>query len=192
MIISILLLAAVLVFFFFVLQYAEQRKGFVIEKGWLTGIISPHDFSNWIFACTYGTVFLGSFFCLRNPETAILLIRTYLLLQLLRAFTLLLIPLDPPLEIIPLNDPFLQSTFYGGRENLKDLFFSGHVATMLMFVPIISNRWIKTIIILASFTAGILLAAQRVHYVADVIAAPIFTIIAFLLAKRWTRTPNFS
>ncbi|MCX6311350.1 MAG: phosphatase PAP2-related protein [Bacteroidetes bacterium] len=185
-IISNLFLIAVLLFFFFILQYAEHRKGFVIEKGWLTGIISERDFSTWIFTCTYVAIITGLIFCLPKPETTLLLIRTYLLLQLFRAITLLLLPLDPPQGIIPLNDPFLHATFYNGRANLKDLFFSGHVATLVMFIPIIPNKWIKIILSLAAFIAGTLLAAQRVHYIVDVVAAPIFAIIAFLLAKKWS------
>ncbi len=187
-IISNFLLVVVLIIFIFILQYAEQRKGFVIEKGWLKGIITERDFSAWIFAFTYSSIIIGSVYCLRKPDTALLLVRTYLLLQFLRAITLLILPLDPPQGIIPLNDPFLHATFYNGRANLKDLFFSGHVASIVMFVPIVSNKWIKMILIIAAFTAGILFAAQRVHYIADVIAAPIFGVMAFLLAKRWSRS----
>jgi hypothetical protein len=183
---SLFFLLLVLTGFFFVLQFAENRKGIVIEKHWLDGIISPRDFSSWIFTCTYGATALGLIFCLRKPVTTLLLIRTYLLLQFLRALAMLLLPLDPPEGIIPLNDPFLHATFYSGRPNLKDLFFSGHVATLVMFIPVISNKWVRGIIFLAALTAGILLAAQRVHYIIDIIAAPLFAIAAFLLARKWT------
>lgn len=186
LLLSLLLLILVLTGFFFILQFAENRDGAVIEKHWLDGIISCHDFSNWIFTCTYGATVLGLAFCFRNPVTTLLLIRTYLLLQFLRAITLLIFPLNPPEGIIPLNDPFLHATFYNGRPNLKDLFFSGHVATLVMFIPLISNKWVSRIIFVAALIAGILLAAQRVHYVVDVIAAPLFAIAAFLLAKKWT------
>jgi hypothetical protein len=182
---STLLLLLVLAFFFYILQYAENRNGIVIEKGWLNGIISPTDFSSWIFTCTYGATIIGLIFCFRNPITTLLLIRTYLLLQFLRAICMLIFPLNPPEGIIPLQDPFLHATFYNGRPNLKDLFFSGHVATLVMFIPVVSNKWIRLILLLAAFTAGILLIAQRVHYIADVIAAPVFAIVAFLLAKKW-------
>jgi membrane-associated phospholipid phosphatase len=185
--VSIFLLIAVLVFFFFILQYAENRNGITIEKGWLNGIIASTDFSGWIFALMYGATILGLIFCFRKPATALLLIRTYLLLQFLRALTLLLIPLDPPEGIIPLEDPFLRATFYNGRANLKDLFFSGHVATLIMFIPVISNKWIRWLLAIVVLAVGILLVAQRVHYIVDVIAAPVFAVIAFYLAKRWSR-----
>ncbi|HET6991825.1 MAG TPA: hypothetical protein VFJ43_10895, partial [Bacteroidia bacterium] len=166
-IVSTILLVFVLIIFFFVLQYAEQRKGFIIEKGWLNGIIAPKDFSNWIFTCTYGATILGLIFCFRNPQTTLVLIRTYLLLQFLRALSLLIFPLDPPEGIIPLNDPFLHATFYNGRANLKDLFFSGHVATLVMFIPLVSNKFLKIILTVAALVSGTLLAIQHVHYILD-------------------------
>lgn len=183
---SAFLLILVLILFFFVLQFAEKRNGFVIEKNWLNGIIPPTDFSTWIFTFTYSATFLGLTFCFLKPSTTLLLIRTYLLLQFLRALTLLIIPLNPPEGIIPLNDPFLHATFYNERANLKDLFFSGHVATLVMCIPIISNKWIRIILAIAATAAGILLIAQRVHYIADVITAPFFAVLAFYLAKRWS------
>ncbi len=185
LIVSTFLLVLVLILFYFILQYAENRAGIVIEKNWLTGIIAPTDFSNVIFACMYATTFLGIIFCLLKPSATLLLIRTYLLLQLLRAITLLIVPLDPPEGIIPLKDPFLHATFYNGRANLKDLFFSGHVATLTMFIPVLSNRWIKLVIGIAATAVGMLLIAQRVHYIVDVFAAPLFAIMAFYTAKRW-------
>ncbi len=184
--VSIILLAVVLAGFFFVLEYAETREGIVIEKGWLDGIAGTQDFSTWIFACTYIATLAGIFFCSRKPLTALLLIRTYLLLQFFRALTLLIFPLDPPEGIIPLDDPFLRSTFYNGRPNLKDLFFSGHVATLVMFVFIVPQKWVKMLLVVAAVVAGMLLALQRAHYVVDVIAAPLFAFGAFVVARWWT------
>ena len=193
LVVSIFLLLLVLIFFFFILQYAENRVGIIIEKNWLTGIIAPTDFSNVIFAFTYVATFLGIFFCFLKPYTTLLLIRTYLLLQFIRALTLLFVPLDAPEGIISLNDPFLHATFYNGRSNLKDLFFSGHVATLVMFIPVISNKWIKLFLAIAATVAGMLLISQRVHYIIDIIAAPIFAVAAFYVAQRWvaiTACPN--
>lgn len=184
--VSTILLIIVLTIFFFVLQYAEQRNGFVIEKGWMNSITAAKDFSPFIFACTYSAVIAGIIFCFRKPSTTLLLIRTFLLLQFLRAITLLTIPLDPPENAIPLIDPFLHNTFYHGRANLKDLFFSGHVATIIIFIPIISNKWLKYFLVAAAFLAALFLAWQRVHYIADIIAAPLFSILAYSIAKKWT------
>lgn len=182
---GIALLLLVLATLFFILEYAENRKGFVIEKGWLD-FFPPVNFSVYTFLATYIAAISGTLLCFRKKETILLLIRTYLLLQLMRAIILLLVPLDPPEGIIPLDDPFLHSTFYNGRANLKDLFFSGHVATSLMFVFILPQRWIKAILLALTICAAILIILQRVHYISVVIAAPLFSLLAFRLAKRWS------
>ncbi|CAN5357272.1 hypothetical protein BH09BAC5_BH09BAC5_29030 [soil metagenome] len=185
--ISIILLALVLTGFYFVLGYAEKRQGLIIEKGWLNEILMPRDFSFWIFSFTYSATILGLLFCFRNPLTTLLLIRTYLLIQLLRAIVLLIFPLNPPEGIIPLDDPFLHSTFYAGRPNLKDLFFSGHVATLVMFILIVHSKWLRPILIFATCAAGILLILQRVHYISDVVAAPFFAFVAYYFVKKLMR-----
>lgn len=175
----------VLIALFFILEYAENRNGFVIEKGWLH-FFPPVNFSVYIFLATYISAVSGTLLCFRKKETILLLIRSYLLLQLMRTILLLLVPLNPPEGIIPLDDPFLHSTFYNGRANLKDLFFSGHVATSLIFVFILPQRWAKGIILALTVCAAVLIILQRVHYISDVIAAPLFSLLAFRLAKRWS------
>ena len=183
--ISLGLLVLVLAVLFFVLEYAENRTGFVIEKGWLD-FVPPADYSVYIFLATYIAAVSGAVLCFRNKETILLLIRSYLLLQFMRAIVLLIVPLDPPEGIIPLDDPFLHFTFYNGRANLKDLFFSGHIATSLLFVMILPQRWAKRIIFSLAVVAAVFIILQRVHYISDVIAAPVFAWFAFRLAKRWT------
>lgn len=175
-----------LVILFFVLEYAEKRNGFVIERGLLDFIAAPKDYSIFIFTCTYATIVFGLLLTFGNPQRTLLLVRVYLLVQLFRCLLLLLVPLNPPEGIIPLHDPFLQSTFYNGRPNLKDLFFSGHVATLLMFPFILPQKWAKIIVLLLTIVAGSLLVLQRVHYAIDVGAAPLFAFLAFRLAKRWS------
>lgn len=181
---SLLLLALILAGTFFVLTYAEHREGKIIERGWLNGFV-PRDFSAVIFTATYGAVVLGLVMTLRDPSKTLWLLRAYLLLQLLRCFTLLLVPLDPPQGILPLHDPLLQHSFYDGRQNLKDLFFSGHVATILLFFFLAEAKWTRLIFVTAALIAATLLILQRVHYTADVVAAPVFAWLAVWLARRW-------
>jgi hypothetical protein len=183
---STTLLAAVLALLFFVLAFAEQRSGFVIEEGWLDWYGASGNYSTAIFSCTYSAVWFGLIFTLGDPKRTLLLIRVYLLVQLLRAIILFLVPLDPPNGIVPLDDPFLRLTFYNGRPNLKDLFFSGHVATLLMFCFILPRRWQKNVMLLLALAAGLLLVLQRVHYAIDVAAAPAFAFLAVFIARRWT------
>ncbi|HTL83380.1 MAG TPA: phosphatase PAP2-related protein [Bacteroidia bacterium] len=182
---SVVLLACILTVFFFILAYVEKRSGFVIERGWMDLFGPPKDLSIFIFSLTYSAAITGVIVSFLRPQTTLLLIRTYFFLQLLRGISLLIVPLDPPTGNIHLNDPFLQSTFYNGRANLKDLFFSGHVATTLMFAFVTKNKGLKIFFISAAVLVGVMLAIQRTHYIVDVIAAPAFAWLAFSLAKKW-------
>jgi hypothetical protein len=179
---SLIFLAIVLTGFYFVLAYAEARKGIVIEKGWLN--FAPVDFSVAIFLLTYGVAITGLVYLSRKPASALLFIQSYLLVQFARGIALLLVPLDPPENIIPLSDPFLQSTFYAGRPNLKDLFFSGHMATTCLFIFVTENRRLKIIFIAAGIFIAVFMIVQRVHYISDILVAPSIAWFLFGFAKK--------
>ncbi len=183
-----LLLIGVLGILFVTLAYAETRAGFVIERGWLDAFIPPIDLSLPIFIITYLATVGGVFICMQKPEELLRLIRLYLLIQGIRIFTLLLLPLEAPEGIIPLSDPILQNTFYAGRPNLKDLFFSGHTATILMYGLVANVVWRRWAFALLAAAAGILLAIQRVHYMLDVIAAPVFVWVCFWILTKWEKS----
>lgn len=181
---SLLFLAVALTLLTLILGYTERRTGIVIEKNWLAAF-PPQDFSILIFSITYGFAAAGIVYFFRRPETAMMLVQGYAMLTALRCITLLLVPLDPPEAIIPLNDPLLQHSFYAGRPNLKDLFFSGHVATLLLFGFLCKRKMISLIFFSAGAAAGVFLAVQRVHYITDIVAAPLFAFLAVFFTRRW-------
>lgn len=185
--ISFVTLIVALTGFFFVLAYTDQRSGFVIEKGWMDRICQPKDLSAFIFPLTWPVAFIGVIICARDPKTFLLLIRSYAFLIILRGVTLMSVPLDPPQGIIDLKDPLLHSTFYNGRMNPKDLFFSGHVATILLFVFILKNKFLKSAFLSIAIVLACLLAIQRVHYITDIIFAIPFAWLAYTLAGKWVR-----
>lgn len=188
LLLSFLFLAIVLTVLTLILAYAEARKGIVIEKGWL-GFQPPVDLSSKIFFATYGFSLLGLVLCFRNPQLALRLVQAYALLSAFRCITLLLVPLDPPEGIIPLDDPLLRNSFYAGRPNLKDLFFSGHTATLLLFAFLLEGKWWKGLFTLVALAVGVMVMLQRVHYVSDVIAAPVFAFVVMYLTRRPVMLP---
>ncbi len=98
--------------------------------------------------------------------------------------TMYLYTLEPPIGIIPLHDPIVDIIAYGGQVFNKDLFFSGHVATLTLFVLLEERPVMKKILILnTSIVAGLILL-QRVHYTIDVISAPFIMIGIFKLTKK--------
>ena len=163
--------------------WSSNRKG-VIFNDPVLGLFSPVDFSPLIFVITYSFSSLGVAIGLHKPELFVKLIQVYTILTLLRIITLYSFALEPPSEIIPLRDVLLQSTFYSGRENLKDLFFSGHVSILFAFAFVLTNKKLKWLFILAAILVGVLIMIQHVHYSIDVIAAPVFAYFAYALQKK--------
>ncbi len=107
------------------------------------------------------------------PQKFLLAIQTYSLIAFLRLLTIYLLPLDAPPTIIPLKDPFVEF-FGGGNTLLKDLFFSGHTATMFLFFLLVNNK-LKIVFFISTILVAIFVLIQHVHYTIDVVAAPFFT-----------------
>lgn len=167
---------------FFTLAYIEQRDGFVIED-WSRPLFgTPRDFSVPVFIFTYGSVVFAIVTTVTKPVLFLRLLTAYVLMQLIRCVVLLTVPLDAPADILPLNDPLLESSFYNGRINVKDLFFSGHVATIAIVALSARSKWTRIIFWSIATLTAFLLVQQRVHYIVDVISAPLFAWLAVKLA----------
>jgi hypothetical protein len=84
------------------------------------------------------------------------------------------VPFNPPLKMIPLADPFVQ--FFGsGAVLTKDLFFSGHTATLFILFLTAASKKTKYFFLTGTIIAALLLLLQHVHYTVDVLSAPFFT-----------------
>jgi hypothetical protein len=85
-----------------------------------------------------------------------------------------LLPLEPPVTMIPLSDPFAEY-FTTGSVMTKDLFFSGHTATLFFLYLMTEKKLLRYVFLCATITVALLVMAQHVHYAIDVFAAPFFT-----------------
>jgi hypothetical protein len=168
---------------FFVLAFVEQRKGFIIEDWSLPILGRPRDFSIAIFTITYFSMVYAIWSNVARPKIFLHMLITYAFMQISKCMLLLCVPLDPPTDILPLTDPILETLFYQGNVNLKDLFFSGHVATVCIAAVYARHHLIKILLILLAPTLGFLMAQQRVHYIVDAVAAPFFVWMAFRLSS---------
>lgn len=175
---------------FFTLRYVEQRQGFVIEDWSLNIFGKPRDFSVPIFAITYFAMVYAISANIARPKIFIHMLITYAIMQLFKCLLLLCIPLDPPKDILPLTDPVLETLFYGGNVNLKDLFYSGHVATVFIALIYARGHLMKILFFVLAVALAFMMAQQRVHYIADVVAAPLFVWIAFRLSSRVARASS--
>jgi hypothetical protein len=95
------------------------------------------------------------------------------------------VALNPPEGLVDLHDPIAELFIYG--ENLaitKDLFFSGHTATMVFVCYFLPRPIERKIAVMLTTVLGCLLLIQHVHYSLDILAAPIATWIAIRISKR--------
>lgn len=169
---SILAVVSFLPYFFHAI--IGPKPGLVINDLVLNAF-APRDYS-WII---FGLIYLSLAITLQGiywkPEMVMLGLKCYLLLTVLRMVSMYLLTLEAPEGIIPLKDPLVDVIAYGGNVFNKDLFFSGHVATLTLFVLLEKRPMLKTILLLNTILVAGLILLQRVHYTMDVLVAPFTT-----------------
>jgi FtsH-binding integral membrane protein len=75
---------------------------------------------------------------------------------------------------------FLENTVYPHNTPLtKDLFFSGHVASVWIYFLCAQQRFLKTIFFAGTLLMSFMILSMRVHYTYDVIGALFFTSIIY-------------
>lgn len=181
--ISIAALALTLFGFMHFLTYNEARHGFSFADPVLR-LLPPVNISLLTFVLTYATCIFGIITAMYEPRIFILLVQAYTLMTLLRMLTLFLVPLDPPQGIIPLKDLFLQFSFYSGRDNLRDLFFSGHTTALFLFAFAFEKKWLKILFTTVGCIVGFLLMWQHVHYSVDVVVAPVVAFVMVFICQK--------
>jgi membrane-associated phospholipid phosphatase len=127
-------------------------------------------------------------YLLPRPNLLLRALWAYLFLQLLRMGTLWLLPLEPPAALVLLRDPVMDRIFEVTTQPIvRDLFFSGHTATMTLLALVVRGRKLRWALLLMTVAVGLLVLIQRVHYSYDVLAAPLFAWLAYWLAGRVTK-----
>ena len=167
----------VLIFFPFFFQYVEQRNGTRVRDIFLDHIPAA-DVSVSIFFIIWSIAFFTLIRALYRPEIFITFLFAFFFLSISRIITILLVPLAPPPNLIPLIDP-LSNTFYGGHFITKDLFYSGHVATQFLIFLCLKKTLDKWLTAFSTITVAALVLVQHVHYSIDVLAAPAFAFICY-------------
>ena len=145
---------------------------------------SPRDCSWMIFGVIYLSLVIVIQGIIKKPHQILLALKCYLLITVLRMIFMYAITLEPPEGIIPLQDPLIDVIAYGGTVFNKDLFFSGHVATLTLLMLVEERPVLKKILFLNTFLVAVLILWQRVHYSIDVLVAVLMTFLIFRLLKR--------
>lgn len=163
-------------------QAIELREGFQINDI-LLSTLPAKDCSEAIFILIWSCVALATIRFLNNPMLFIVFLWSYVLLCLTRIITISLVPLNAPDGLIPLRDP-LSNYFYGQVFITKDLFYSGHTATLFLIFLCLEKKRDKLMVLLATAVVGLLLLVQHVHYSMDVLAAPFFAYFNVFCARK--------
>ena len=175
--ITVVVLAVVILSLTNFLNYIETRQGIILPDPLLIHF-KPINLTWFIFGLLYLSLIIGLFEISRNPKQLIFIFQVYALLVVIRMAAMYLVPLNPPLDMIPLNDPFVQ--YFGtGRLLTKDLFFSGHTATLFLLFLVVQNNKLKTIFLIFTIAVALSVLLQHVHYSIDVLAAPFFTYTSY-------------
>lgn len=165
--------------------YIEARQGIVLND-WLLQNLQPKNVSLPVFIIVWFGACLVSIRASTTPRIFLNYLYAYIVFILVRSICLLLVPLDPPIGIIELKDP-LTDLFYGGSFIRKDLFFSGHTATLVIMYLSLEKKEDKYFCRLGGFAVAALLLVQHVHYTIDVVAAPFFALLCFNLGQKWIK-----
>jgi len=172
----------------------ESRAGVILADP-LHFFMGPYNLNLAIFIPTYTVLLLWLYVSALRPLRTSFAILTIFTLFTLRFFAIYLTPLAPPLTTIPLNDPLI-SLFVGGHNvPQKDLFFSGHTATLFLVAfsaDYLNLQRFKWAIFFTATLVGSLLILQHVHFSIDVLIAPfiaysVFSFWRYLFSTRLMR-----
>lgn len=180
-ILGMLIFIAILIFIPHFFSHIELREGTVLND-WLLTVIPAKDVSGGIFIVLYTMIGLFIYRMSKNTMMCLTALWAFIFLCTARIITITLVPLNPPVDIINLTDP-CSIFFYRSNVITKDLFFSGHTATVFLGALCMDRRNDKILAFGASVFLAILLLIQHVHYTADILAAPFFTWGCWYLGK---------
>lgn len=180
--VSLALLTTVMLVTLKFLHYNEQRPGVRVADP-LLALIPPVDLSVLTFVLLYLGLIATVSLLMAQPHRLLIGIQVYAVYAALRMLSMWLIPLEPPEGMIPLRDPLMFWAHTGQQLN-KDLFFSGHTATMFIFYLVIPRSRTKSLFLVGFIIMAGCLIVQRVHYSVDVLSAPFYCYGALGLVLR--------
>ena len=160
----------------------QQRDGVVLNDP-LLNWLQPADVSVPVFTLIWSVALLFVFRSFKDPGLFLLVLYAFVSLTLIRLITITLVPLDTPPGLIALKDP-LSNSFYGGPFVTKDLFFSGHTASLCLLFLCFRRKTDRFFALAAAIVVGFLVLKQHVHYTVDVLAAPFFVFFSYKVGKK--------
>lgn len=164
-------------------QWIQSRDG-KVWPDWILAQIPSANVSYLIFGIIYSSVIYLLIRLLEDPKRFLLFAWAFNIETLIRFASIYFVSLNPPKGLVYLHDPIAELFIY--RDSLpitKDLFFSGHTATMVFVCYFLTGNERKISLMLTGVLVALLLI-QHVHYTWDILAAPVATLASIWIAKR--------
>jgi len=165
-------------------EFVEARPGTLLNDIVLD-ILPAHDVALMIFFFLYSGIIIGLGYHMAHPRTILVAFQTYVIVTVVRLITITLVPLEPPTGYIPMQEPFVQLFTSGGKIISKDLFFSGHMSTILSLFFASHRKYIRTFLLFCSLLISVMLLIQHVHYTIDVLVAVPATYLIYLFCRKY-------
>jgi PAP2 superfamily C-terminal len=154
------------------LTWVEHRPGVLLSDPVLA-LVPARDVT-WL---TFGLVHLGVLstvaMLLSYPRRLMAGAQAYAVMVLFRMAVMSVTPLEAPPGMIPLRDPLIQ-VFGTGEVLTRDLFFSGHTATLALLTLLAPGRVSRRVFAVCTALVAVCVLWQHVHYTVDVLVAPFF------------------
>lgn len=183
-ILTLIIILSFTVIFKSFFDFVESRNGTFLTDP-LLELLPPYNVSWVVFFFLYSGIIFGLYYHLNHPKTILIIFQTYVIVTLVRICTITLFPLEPPDGYLPLREPFVQLFTSGGRIISKDLFFSGHMSTILSLFFASHRKYVRTFLFFCSCMVGIMVLIQHVHYTIDVIAAVPATYVIYIFCRKY-------
>ena len=161
----------------------ETRDGFVPYDPFMT-YLPAIDVSFYIFFILYGTIAFGAIYFIQQPRMMLMFMFSFGFMYWIRALCITLVPFNEPDLLIPLTDPLIERLGIYQTFIKRDLFFSGHLASVMIPWLILRKTKYQLVLLLSSIAIGILVMLQHIHYSYDVIGAVIFSYFSVILADK--------
>ena len=163
-----------------VLVYFQHRPETIVLYDPVLSMITPRPINLELNIFSYATLAILLIYLLAKPKRLLIVLHALLLMWMLRWLTMYLLPLATPPLKVPLHDVIAYSNYQISR----DLFFSGHTATMVIMLCVIKNRGMLLFTFLMTLLIIALLLIGHQHYFLDIIAAPFFAYTCYRLSVR--------
>jgi len=164
------------------LNCVEKRNG-IVPADPVLELFSPFDLTWLTFALIYLSLSAAIYLLLRNPYQLLLTLQTYIIMVIFRIGAMYIVAFNPPATTIPLTDPITE-IFGTGQLLTKDLFFSGHTATLFILYLTADSKLLKYIFLFCTIAVAFSVLLQHVHYTVDVLAAPVFAYCSYIIARK--------